>query len=153
MSIRNKLYKNFGWVLAMVIVLFLVNLVAVQREHNAKAAASQALQMALQAATPIVIGDAVLSVNALAFPYTDLARRPPGTRRSTDIVPHGEVALMIDAVQAGVGGNNAWDSGGRPMQQYRIPLAPRSYGFRLVPFANDGTHPDAAKPAAAAALR
>jgi methyl-accepting chemotaxis protein len=45
MSIRNKLYKNFGWVLAMVIVLFLVNLVAVQREHSAKAAASQALQM------------------------------------------------------------------------------------------------------------
>jgi len=45
MSISKKLYMNFGAVLAMVIVLFLVNLVAVQREHSAKAAASQALDM------------------------------------------------------------------------------------------------------------
>lgn len=60
---------------------------------------------------------------------------------------------MIDAIQAGVGGNNSWDAGGRPMPQYRIPLAPRSFGFRLTPFANGGARPDAAKPAAAAALR
>jgi len=46
MTIGKKLYANFGAVLAMVVVLFLVNLVAVQREHSAKAAASQALQMA-----------------------------------------------------------------------------------------------------------
>ena len=46
MSIRKKLYLNFGAILAMVVVLFLVTLVAVQREHSAKAAASQALQMA-----------------------------------------------------------------------------------------------------------
>ncbi|MFZ0287033.1 MAG: HAMP domain-containing protein, partial [Terriglobales bacterium] len=46
MTIGKKLYMNFGAVLAMVVVLFLVNLVAVQREHSAKAAASQALQMA-----------------------------------------------------------------------------------------------------------
>ncbi len=46
MSIGKKLYMNFGAVLAMVIVLFLVNLVAVNREHNAKAAAAQALEMA-----------------------------------------------------------------------------------------------------------
>jgi beta-galactosidase len=100
-----------------------------------------------------VTGDAPLSINALAFPYDDLSRRPPGTRRSTDIVPHGEVSLMIDAVQSGVGGDNSWDAGGRPLPQYRVPLAPRSFGFHLTPFANDGTHPDAAKPAAAAALR
>src|SRR5579862_2861004 len=46
MTIGKKLYMNFGAVLAMVVVLFLVNLVAVQREHSAKAAASQALKMA-----------------------------------------------------------------------------------------------------------
>jgi methyl-accepting chemotaxis protein len=46
MTIRKKLYVNFGAVLAMVVVLFLVNLLAVQREHNAKAAASQALELA-----------------------------------------------------------------------------------------------------------
>jgi len=46
MTIGKKLYMNFGAVLAMVVVLFLINLVAVQREHSAKAAASQALGMA-----------------------------------------------------------------------------------------------------------
>ncbi|GAC1434031.1 MAG: methyl-accepting chemotaxis protein [Terriglobales bacterium] len=46
MMIGKKLYMNFGAVLAMVIVLFLVNLVAMQRERSAKAAATQALQMA-----------------------------------------------------------------------------------------------------------
>src|SRR5579863_8931139 len=46
MTIGKKLYLNFGAVLAMVVVLFLINLIVVQREHSAKAAASQALQMA-----------------------------------------------------------------------------------------------------------
>ena len=46
MTIGKKLYLNFGAVLAMVIVLFLVNILAVQREHSAKAAASKALDMA-----------------------------------------------------------------------------------------------------------
>src|ERR1700723_788565 len=46
MTIGKKLYMNFGAVLAMVVVLFLVNYVAVQREHGAKAAASQALELA-----------------------------------------------------------------------------------------------------------
>jgi len=46
MTIGKKLYVNFGAVLAMVVVLFLVNLIAVQREHSAKSAASQALTMA-----------------------------------------------------------------------------------------------------------
>ena len=46
MTIGKKLYMNFGAVLAMVVVLFLVNYFAVQREHSAKAAASQALQLA-----------------------------------------------------------------------------------------------------------
>jgi methyl-accepting chemotaxis protein len=46
MTIGKKLYMNFGAVLAMVVVLFLVTFVAVQREHSAKAAASQALELA-----------------------------------------------------------------------------------------------------------
>ncbi|MBO9623413.1 MAG: DUF4981 domain-containing protein [Sphingomonas sp.] len=99
-----------------------------------------------------VDGDAPLSMNALAFPYDDLSRRPPGTRRSTDIVPHGEGSLMIDAIQSGVGGDNAWDAGGRPLPQYRVPLKPLRYGFTLRPFSGDGTTPDRAKPAAAGEL-
>jgi methyl-accepting chemotaxis protein len=46
MTIGKKLYMNFGAVLAMVVVLFLVNYAAMQREHGAKAAASQALELA-----------------------------------------------------------------------------------------------------------
>ncbi|HEX8816226.1 MAG TPA: methyl-accepting chemotaxis protein [Terriglobales bacterium] len=46
MTIRQKLYVNFGAVLAMVVVLLFINLIAVQREHSAKAAASQALALA-----------------------------------------------------------------------------------------------------------
>jgi methyl-accepting chemotaxis protein len=46
MTIGRKLYISFGAVLAMVLVLFLVNYLAVQREHSAKAAASQALERA-----------------------------------------------------------------------------------------------------------
>ena len=96
-----------------------------------------------------VSGDAPLSMNALAFPYDDLSRRPPGTRRSTDIVPRKEVSLMVDAIQSGVGGDNAWDKGGRPLPQYRIALKPLRYAFRLSPFTGDGTTPDKAKPASA----
>src|SRR5512140_823220 len=45
MSISKKLYINFGIILAMVVVLFFVTLLAVQREHSAKASAAQASQM------------------------------------------------------------------------------------------------------------
>jgi beta-galactosidase len=86
-----------------------------------------------------VEGDAPLSVNALAFPYDDLSRREPGTRRSSDILPHDEVSLMIDAVQAGVGGDNQWDGGGRPLPKYRIALKPLTFGFTLRPFDGRGT--------------
>src|SRR5712671_4517074 len=46
MTIGRKLYVSFGAVLAMVVVLFAVNLAAVYREHSAKSSASQALQLA-----------------------------------------------------------------------------------------------------------
>ncbi|USI74558.1 glycoside hydrolase family 2 TIM barrel-domain containing protein [Sphingomonas morindae] len=98
-----------------------------------------------------VEGDAPLSVNALAFPYDDLSRRAPGTRRSSDIFPHQEVSLMIDAVQAGVGGDTQWDETGRPLPRYRIPLQPRSWGFTLRPFADAGTMVEKARPATATA--
>ena len=45
MTIGKRLYVNFGIILTMVVVLFLVNLVAVQREHAAKAAAAASLQL------------------------------------------------------------------------------------------------------------
>src|SRR3982074_3478277 len=45
MTIGKKLYVNFGIILTMVVVLFLVNLVAVQREHAARPAAAASLQL------------------------------------------------------------------------------------------------------------
>ena len=46
MTIGKKLYVNFGIILTMVLVLFLVNWFAVQREHAAKAAAAASLELA-----------------------------------------------------------------------------------------------------------
>ncbi|HZQ24118.1 MAG TPA: methyl-accepting chemotaxis protein [Terriglobales bacterium] len=46
MTIGKKLYLSFGAVLAMVLVLFLINWAAVQREHQAKAAAQASLELA-----------------------------------------------------------------------------------------------------------
>jgi len=45
MTIGKKLYTNFGIILSMVVVLFLVNWSAVQREHAAKAAAAASLEL------------------------------------------------------------------------------------------------------------
>src|SRR5580700_10000576 len=45
MTIGKKLYTNFGIILTMVLVLFLVNWMAVQREHAAKAAAAASLEL------------------------------------------------------------------------------------------------------------
>jgi methyl-accepting chemotaxis protein len=46
MTIGKKLYVNFGIILTMVVVLFLVNWFAVQREHAAKSAAASSLELA-----------------------------------------------------------------------------------------------------------
>src|SRR3954464_1439318 len=46
MSIRKKLYLNFGLVLSIVFVLCLLNLLAVQREHSARAATQKAFDSA-----------------------------------------------------------------------------------------------------------
>ncbi len=46
MTISRKLYLNFGAILALLLVLFIVNMTAVQREHSARDSASRALQLA-----------------------------------------------------------------------------------------------------------
>ncbi len=81
--------------------------------------------------TLAVKGEQPLSANVLAFPYDDLARRPPGTWRSSDIVPNRQVTVMIDALQSGLGGTDSWSSLGRPLERYRIPVATLRYGFTL----------------------
>ncbi|RXD06674.1 DUF4981 domain-containing protein [Sphingomonas sp. UV9] len=96
-----------------------------------------------------VEGDRPLMMNALAFPYADLDRKTPGTWKSTDVVPHGQVTLLVDAAQWGVGGDTQWSEFGKPLAAYRVPLAPTAVTFRLTPFAGQGTSPNLAKPATA----
>src|SRR5271167_2741524 len=45
MNIGKKLYLNFGIILATVLVLLAINLIAVQREHETKAAAQRSIDM------------------------------------------------------------------------------------------------------------
>ncbi|EJL37516.1 beta-galactosidase/beta-glucuronidase [Caulobacter sp. AP07] len=90
-----------------------------------------------------------LMMNVLAFPYADLYRRPEGTWKSTDIVPHGEVSLLVDGAQWGVGGDTAWNHVGQPHMQYRTRLEPTRVSFRLEPFDGEGTTPGKALPARA----
>jgi beta-galactosidase len=90
-----------------------------------------------------------LMMQALAFPYGDLYRRAPGTWKSTDIVPHGETTLIVDAAEWGVGGDTTWSHVGQPHMKYRTTLEPTRIAFRLEPFTGDGTSPEKAKPARA----
>ncbi len=46
MTIRKKLYLNFGAILALVLLLFLVNMYDLRREHAARASAAYALDLA-----------------------------------------------------------------------------------------------------------
>ena len=96
-----------------------------------------------------VRGQTPLMMNVLAFPYADLYRRPEGTWKSTDIVPHGEVSLLVDGAQWGVGGDTAWNHVGQPHMDYRTRLEPIRVAFRLEPFDGEGTTPAKASPAKA----
>ncbi|MFC0687482.1 glycoside hydrolase family 2 TIM barrel-domain containing protein [Novosphingobium clariflavum] len=78
-----------------------------------------------------VTGAQPLSVNALAFPYADLAMKPPSQAHSSDIRPHGNGTLLIDAAQAGVGGDTGWNIDGRAHMPYRIALKPLTYAFTI----------------------
>ncbi len=74
-----------------------------------------------------VTGAKPLSVNALPFPYDDLET----ARHSSDIRPHGDGTLLIDAAQAGVGGDTGWNLDGRAHMPYRIAVKPLSYSFTI----------------------
>lgn len=80
-----------------------------------------------------VVGAQPLSVNALPFPYGDLAMKPPGQAHSSDIRPHDHGTLLIDAAQAGVGGDTGWNIDARPHMPFRIPLKSLTYSFTIVP--------------------
>ncbi|PZQ63070.1 MAG: beta-galactosidase [Sphingomonas taxi] len=78
-----------------------------------------------------VSGDRPLAINALPFPYADLMEKPPSTAHSSDIRPHGDGTLLIDAAQSGLGGDTGWSLDGRPHMKYRVPLQPLAWTFTL----------------------
>ncbi|MBW8881487.1 MAG: beta-galactosidase, partial [Asticcacaulis sp.] len=80
-----------------------------------------------------VRGEQPLSINALAFPYEDLYLRKAGEWHSSDISPHGNGSVLIDAVQSGLGGDTSWSLEGRPLVKYRLALKPLSYSFTVTP--------------------
>jgi len=99
-----------------------------------------------------VQGERLLMMNALAFPYQDLYRQTPGTRKSSDIVPREHGTLLVDSVQWGIGGDRQWNEGdniGKPLPQYQTRVEPTTIHFRISPFAGDGTTADKAQLATA----
>lgn len=88
-------------------------------------------------------------MNSLAFPYADLNRRPPGTWKSTDVVPHGQVTLLIDSAQWGMDGDTQWSGTGKPLPRYRTKVEPTRVALSLTPFVGSGTTPEKARPARA----
>jgi beta-galactosidase len=88
---------------------------------------------------------AALMMNAQAFPYEDLLRQPPGTRKSSDIVPRGTGSLLVDSAQWGVGGTTTWDSLGQPLLQYRTSMGTVRTQFRLSIFSGAGQSADQAQ--------
>src|SRR5512146_2311533 len=46
MTIARKLYLNFGLILGIVVILFLVNIFAIQREHSARNATAASMELA-----------------------------------------------------------------------------------------------------------
>jgi beta-galactosidase len=43
--------------------------------------------------------------------------------------------LLVDAVQAGVGGDTTWNAAGQPLAQYRTTLAPVTFDLVITPLA------------------
>lgn len=57
--------------------------------------------------------------------------QPPGKAHSSDIRPHGDGTLLVDAAQGGVGGDTGWSLDGRAHMKYRVPLKPMTWSFTL----------------------
>jgi methyl-accepting chemotaxis protein len=99
MSIKKKLYYNFGIILLMVLVLLAVNLIAVFREHETKAAAQRSLDMS--EATSVVRFQLMqnrlhLQNYLLSGDTRDVDKMNEGTRRLTDALRRAEALANSD---------------------------------------------------------
>jgi methyl-accepting chemotaxis protein len=99
MSIGKKLYTNFGTVLAMVVVLFLVTWFAIQREHTAKAAAAQALEMSEttdRIRFQMMQNRLYLSNYLLSGDSREVERMNDGIRQLNGTLAHGQKLAATD---------------------------------------------------------
>jgi len=127
MSISKQLYKNFGYVLSMVLVLLAVNLIAVQREHSAKAAAAQALQMADNTADirfQMMQNRLYLSNYLLSGDSREVDRMNDGVHQLTDYLQNSEKLVSNDqqrsALESVAKNESAWVTAfAQPMLQKR----------------------------------
>jgi len=105
MTIGKKLYVNFGIILTMVMVLFLVNWFAVLREHAAKAAAASSLELA--DATNAVRFQMMqnrlyLSNYLLSGDTREVERMNEGLRILNEKLEQGKVLTTSDTEKAGL---------------------------------------------------
>ncbi len=102
MTIGKKLYTNFGIILTMVVVLFLVNWFAVQREHAAKAAAAASTELA-DATTAVrsqmMLNRLYLSNYLLSGDTREVDRMNEGLRALNDKLEQGKALANSDQVK------------------------------------------------------
>jgi len=106
MTIGKKLYVNFGIILILVVVLFLVNYSAVQREHSAKAAAaaSQELTDATNAVRSQMMQNRLFLSNYLLSGDTrEVDRMNDGLRTLNEKVEVGKKLANSDQVKTALG--------------------------------------------------
>jgi len=99
MTIGKKLYTNFGIILAMVLVLFLVNFSAVQREHAAKAAAAASTELAdttTAVRSQMMQNRLFLSNYLLSGDTREVDRMNEGLRTLNDKLEQGKVLATSD---------------------------------------------------------
>ncbi len=99
MSIKKKLYFNFGIILVMVLILLTVNLIAVYREQGTKAAAQQSLDMA--EATSVVRFQLMqnrlhLQNYLLSGDTRDIDKMNEGTRQLNDALRRAQLLVNSD---------------------------------------------------------
>src|SRR6202451_3935406 len=102
MTIGKKLYGSFGIILTMVVVLFLVNWFAVQREHAAKAAAAASTELA-DATTAVrsqmMLNRLYLSNYLLSGDTREVDRMNEGLRALNDKLEQGKALASSDQVK------------------------------------------------------
>lgn len=81
----------------------------------------------------MAVGRPLLSMSALHYTIEDLTQESRGSRHTVDLTKRDFVALNLDYMQRGVGGDDSWWA--KPHAQYCLLAKSYSYEFRLRPLA------------------